>query len=421
MEKEHAAVLGISLISPSQVIAGLTLGLLVKQQLPQVHVVIGGQWPSLYSREISRRQDLFRCFDSVIVGDGEEALCELAGRIAATRPLEGIPGLLLSGMPAEAARHNETAMDTLPCPDFDGLALSGYDGLSDGRLSLTYETSRGCYWSRCAYCVDLPLPRPSYRCKDPRRAAADMRSLKERYGAGYVLLGDPGLSPRQMRAVSQEILKEQVDIRWWTMARLDPGFNKELFDLAHAAGLEKINFGFESASDRVCSLMGKGNQQQRSSRIIRDCAAAGIEVDLQTMLGLPGERFEDGMETVEFLIRHKDSIGHVTFNTYYLTPGNLVYGDPCRYGLQTDRQHLPAFAFFHPFSNPAGMDMHQAALLERIYETFSRDPQQRRHTQPAAVLGPGGFVELALNGEVCRIGYCRDAATETYAFSDEHT
>lgn len=415
LEKERTAVLGISLISPSQVIAGLTLGLLVKQQLPHVHVVIGGQWPGLYADAISSRQDLFCCFDSVVLGEGEEVLCVLVGRIAAGRPLDGIDGLLLPGMSASAVRRGEASMDTLPCPDFSGLSLTDYDGMSDGRLSLTYETSRGCYWSRCAYCVDLPLPRPSYRCKQPRLAAWDMRQLKKRYGAGYLLLGDPGLSPRQMRGIARELLKERVDIRWWTMARLDPGFDRDLFELAHTAGLEKINFGFESASDRVCSLLGKGNRQQRSSRIIRDCAAAGIEVDLQTMLGLPGERFEEGMETIDFLSRHKDCISHVTFNTYYLTPGNVVFADPGRYGLSVDNAPRSPFTFFHPFTNLSGMDMHQAELLEQIYATFNRKPAET----PAVPSNSGGFVELVLNGEVCRVGYCRDEATETYTFKDE--
>ncbi len=422
IEKENIELLGISVISPTQAIASLTLGLYVKKKLPHVHVAIGGQWPTLYREAILQKRELFRCFDSVIVFEGESALYELIKRLEGKAGISAIPnvitGDIVSG-PSLARREED--MDELPCPDFDGLVLRDYDGSKGGQISLTFETSRGCYWSKCAYCVDLPLPKPTYRTKSAALVVNDMRALKQRYGAGYLLFGDPGLSPRQMREISRKMIDEHVEMEWWTMARLDPGFDRGLFDLAHAAGLQQVNFGFESASDRISSLLDKGNQRDRSSRIIRECAQAGIKVDLQTMLGLPGESFEDGLETIDFLVSHKEFISSVTFNTYYLTPGNYVHLNPAKYGIEYKKNLQLPFGFFIPFKNKNGLDMEQAYLLEKMYYSLMKKNSNNR-PDIISRLPPQsgeGYVEFALLGEFCRIRYQYDALTDTYAFLDD--
>lgn len=422
LEKQDIRLFGISITSPSQAVAGLTLGLMVKSRCPHIHVTIGGQWPTLFRDVLFQRKDLFRCFDSVVVFEGETALYGLAKRLERGGHISSIPNVITPDtVPANAPIRPEEDLNDLPCPDFDGLMLADYDGSKDGQISLTFETSRGCYWSKCAYCVDLPLPKPSYRVKSANRIAQDMQELKDRYNAQYLLFGDPGLSPRQMRQVSQQILKDHIGMEWWTMARLDPGFDAALFDLAHAAGLQQVNFGFETASDRISRLLDKGNIRDRSSRIIRDCAAAGIKVDLQTMLGLPGETFEEGMETIDFLVSHRQYISHVTFNTYYLTPGNHVYDTPGRYGIEYDKGAGLPFRFFIPFRNIHGIDMEKADMLERMYYAL-----MHKGDGAAAALEPAvpchlsdGYADLTLPNGSYRLRYRRDPVTETYTFLDD--
>jgi radical SAM superfamily enzyme YgiQ (UPF0313 family) len=422
LKNDDIRLLGISIISPAQAVASLTLGLLVKKIYPSIHVSIGGQWPTLYRQAIVEHKDLFRCFDSVIVFEGEHAFYELAKRLESRSGIDSIPNLLTADTVSVSAMiRREEDMDELPCPDFDGLSLGDYDGSKDGQVSLTFETSRGCYWAKCAYCVDLPLPKPAYRAKSVDLVVNDMKELKNRYNAQYLLFGDPGLSPRQMRALSERMIKAHVDMGWWTMARLDPGFDRPLFELAHSAGLRQINFGFESANDRICSLLDKGNTRERSSRIIRDCAQAGIKVDLQTMLGLPGESFEEGMETIDFLVSHKEYIANVTFNMYYLTPGNYIYQNPAQYGIDYKKPAQLPFRFFIPFKNINGMDMERACVLEKIYYSLIH-----RDDTAASADAPGvsdrrceGYVDFSLNKESCRMRYRRDPLTETYTFLDD--
>ncbi len=411
LRKQKVDLVGISIISPSQVIPGLTLGLLVKKNFPQAHVNIGGQWPTLYRKQLLKRKDLFACFDSVIVFEGETPLLKLAKALREKSSLR-IPNVILADSGEDySSGHTEENMDFLPCPDFTGLPLKQYRNSRDGGINLTYETSRGCYWSKCAYCVDLPLPKPSYRHKSVELVARDMKLLRKKYKAVNLMFGDPGLAPRQMLEISRMIVKKNIKIDWWTMARLDPGFNRGIFDIAFKAGLKQINFGFESASDRICSLLDKGNLRQRSERIIRDCSCAGISVDLQTMIGLPHESLADGLETVDFLVSNREFIGHVTFNVYYLTPANYVYLNPRKYGIEYQKKELP-FRFFIPFENTKGMNKFDAALLEKIYLSLVFRGRKKAEEKPKIkARNIKGNLEFSLNGESITLKYSYNRAT----------
>jgi len=362
--------LGISVLAPSQAIAALTLGNLVKENCPDIHVNIGGQWPTLYREAIARQKNLFRYFDSMIVFEGEIPLWRLVKALMSKKnycslPNVICPGTKLRGQPFFFEGEN---MDALPCPDFAGLPLDQYDKSRNGQANLTYEMSRGCYWSKCTYCVDLPLPKPRYRRKSTQLIIRDIKELQKKHNARNLIMGDPSVSPLQLLEVSRAIIKNKIKINWWCFARLDPGFNKEVFQAAARAGLNKINFGFESASEKVCNRLDKGNVTARSMRVIKDCTAAGIMVSLQTMMGLPGETMDEVLKTIDFLLENKRNIAEAGFNAYYLTPENFIYRAPQKYGIKFKKNTDMPFRSFIPFENKQGMSQFETLQLWKVYE-----------------------------------------------------
>jgi len=405
LRKEKVSVLGISVTSPAQAIAAMTLGLLVKKNLPHIHVVLGGQWVTLFRDELRKRDDLFACFDSLVVFEGEEPLAALAKALAVGEDLPVLTNVITGRNRHPPFEPRGYDFNAPACPDFSGLTLKKYSGYHKGP-ALTYETSRGCYWGKCAYCVDLPLPKPAYRAKRAAIVAKEIKELIRRYKAEYLMMGDPGMSPRQMLEISQELIRQKVKIRWWTMARLDPGFNKKIFTAGRQAGLEKINFGFESANDIVCAGVHKGNLKAVSQRVIQDCAASAIQADLQTMLGLPKESHQQALDTVEFLLRNKQYIAGATFNVFYLTPGNHVYFDPGRYGISYDKRRVLPFQFFIPFKNNKGMSPLQAQGLVHVYNQLlfrSRPPAEPVKDPAQKRLKSARRVHFALCGDTLSV------------------
>ncbi|MBI5882380.1 MAG: UPF0489 family protein [Elusimicrobia bacterium] len=363
------SLIGLSIVSPSQALAGLTLCRLLKRRSPEVKIALGGQWATLFAEEIMARPDWAALFDFVVTGEGETPLLGLVSALESRGPVSTVPNLIrhANGAWIRSPVTSEEDLDLLPTPDFEGLPLASYASSRQGGLALTCETSRGCYWNRCAYCVDLPLPKPSYRAKSPDLVARDFKALAERHKPALLLVSNATMSPSQMREVSTRLIQEDFAVPWWTMARLDNGFTRDIFDLAREAGCKQVNFGFESASDRVCGLVLKGNKQAVSERVIRDCHAAGVAVGLQTIFGLPGETVEEGLETVAFISENRASIDHPAFNTYYLTPKCPVYDDPARWGLEFDRDGGLPFKFFTEFRQARGpMSPMEAGRLEQL-------------------------------------------------------
>jgi hypothetical protein len=151
---------------------------------------------------------------------------------------------------------------------------------------------------------------------------------------------------------------------------------------------------------------------------------------------MPNETFEDGLDTVDFLVSHKDYIYEVTFNTYYLTPFNHIYNDPEKYGIEYDKYKAGPFAFFIPFTNKRGMDKDQAETLKKMYYTLAIKKETgvvpdvgagpvpaltiERATTRVAPTGAAqqetGYVDLTLNGETSRLGYTRNLENEVYEF-----
>ncbi|KAF0121587.1 MAG: hypothetical protein FD151_1164 [bacterium] len=365
-------ILGVSIISPSQVLFSFTLGYLLKQSASGIHMVIGGQWVSLYRNEILKRNDLAAYFDSAIFFEGETPLFKLICELSNKGDLSKVPNLIYkngSDLVLSNFRSVERPNE-LPEPNFDGLPLNKYKAVSDNKVSLTFETSRECYWNRCAYCVDLPHPKQGYRVKSPCLVVRDIRTLLEKYPLRELIMSDPAMSPKQMLGISKEIIKQGLMVSWWCFARPDKQFTKEVFEHAKKAGCTAVSFGLETANQRLLDFLQKGVNLETAKRVFKDCYDAGLGVDLQMMTGMPTETMEEALETIKFLVENKEIIQQVTFNVYYFTPGCLIHKDPLKYGIISQDDPLPFQFFIDFFHSKNGLSKKEALSAIRLYNIF---------------------------------------------------
>jgi radical SAM superfamily enzyme YgiQ (UPF0313 family) len=349
-------VIGLSITCPSQVIASFTLGGLIKEFFPDTKIVIGGQWVSFYREELQKRKDFVKFYDYVIYFEGETPFFKLIDSLKNNKPLGDVPNFIYmeDGAWKTSPKISHEDMDELPAPDFDDLPLKRYFG-SNKKISLTVETSRGCYWGKCAFCIDLPLPQPKYREKSPDLIIRDIKELMSKYGVRDLVISNATFSPSQMREVSQKILKENIKVTWWTMARFDNGLTKEILKLAKDAGCRMMGFGLESMNQRVLDFVNKGTKVEVIKRIMKDAKEVNLGIYYQTMIGMPSETIEEALYTLMFLARHSDARGRKpAFNIYYLIPKNRVFHAPDKYGIKIDEDHKLPFKYFYSFKHTVG-------------------------------------------------------------------
>ena len=368
-------LIGISIISPAQVIGAFTLSYLLKKRLPDIPVVIGGQWPTLFREELMKRADMGALFDFIIIFDGETPLLELVKALDGKASISNVPNLIYKSDSqwVKSQRHTIEDLNNLGCPDFDGFNLDGYKF----PYTLTYQSSRECYWNKCSFCVDVPIPHQGYRRRKPKLVIEDLKMLKEKYNLRMVMFSDPAFSPRQMKEISEGILEEKIAMDWWCMSRFDSAFKPDILNLAAEAGCIEVDFGFETASQRLLDFLDKGVNVNNYIKIIKDCYNAGISVAMQTVLGFPSETADEAMDTVAFLVENSNLITGPAFNTYYLTPGNKIYENPEKYGIKFEKDPKLPFKFFHEYEHISGEVTKDIALnLRRIYaELIERKKQ----------------------------------------------
>ncbi len=323
--------------------------------------------------ELSRWPKIAQWADGVIFDEGETPLCEYLKVLEGRQSLSEVPNFFFfeDGKTRWNRKRTEEDMNLLPCPDFDGMPLDRYTATEvNGYPTVTYQTSRECYWNRCTYCVDLPFPKHTYREKKVDLVIQDIKELQAKYQAGEMVLSDLAMAPSYMRKLSKRLLEEKIQIKWWTFSRLDGALNRELFDLARQAGCYRISYGFESANQRVCDFIDKGTKLETMSRVIKDCGSSGIKVTLQTMMGIPSETVDEALDTISFLLEHHRYIDEVCYNIYYLTPGNFIYRDPKKHAVVLDEKTRVPFQFFLKFdhANPTGIPRAKARSLIQFYQ-----------------------------------------------------
>jgi len=69
--------------------------------------------------------------------------------------------------------------------------------------------------------------------------------------------------------------------------------DEELLTLMKEAGLRCVGFGLEAGSDKVLETMHKGVDVGQFHRMVSFAQSIGIDVELFSMYGQPGETIED--------------------------------------------------------------------------------------------------------------------------------
>jgi len=373
IKKEKFDMLGFSIIAPSQVISAFTLGRIIKFEVPDLPVVIGGQWVSLFKEELLKRKDFSAFYDYIIYSEGETPLYSLINSIKTGRSLSDVPNLIYKEKNKFifSKQLSDEDMNKLPCPDFDGLPLKKYTSSENGKIcSLTFETARSCYWNKCIFCTDCPLPKSRYREKDAKLLIEDIKTLKQKYKTNRFTITNAVISPWQIEKFSKGLIEHKIKIKWWGWVRFEKEFTKELLSLVKKSGCYNLGFGLESMNQRVLDFCDKGTKVEIIKRIIKDLRDIKLGVILQAMVGLPGETTKEALDTISFLRNYSES---TIFNSYHLIPKALVFNNPEKYGMEIRKNSRLPFRFFYPFRQTLGnrIDRGRAEEIIKFYERIS--------------------------------------------------
>jgi radical SAM superfamily enzyme YgiQ (UPF0313 family) len=370
--KERPDVVGISIGTQMQLIAGLTFGKMIKESYPDIHVTVGGNVITRLKDDLAKQEPFFtEIFDSAIMYEGEHALLWLLEALVGDREWSAVPNLMYreqNHVRINSEIYTEKTT-SLPLPDFEGFPLDAY--FVPTRI-LPYLATRGCYWGKCTFCDHGQGYFDQYRGKPAHDVVREVKALQEKFHADHFLFADESYPPALFKKVSQLLIDEKVDIKWTTLIRFEETLqDPEIWDLAAKSGCKTLYYGMESANERVLELMDKHAKKSVIENNLKEAARVGIWNHVMAFYGFPGETKEEAEDTRQFLLDNKSSIHSVElfyFVAYRHTP---MVRNPEKFGItihKQDEYDMP-LDYYYTLNEPGGVSCLDAMqMCEEFYQ-----------------------------------------------------
>ncbi len=311
-------------VPPCFEIAGI-----VKKINPDCHVTIGGPHANGLPEHCLSSRDV----DSVVIGEGEKTILELAQALGNGRDFSAIKGLGFrtnTGIRINPAREMIQDVDSIPYPAFDLFCLEKYYDHPDPhgmvprhRRYMPVLTSRGCPF-QCIYCHQT-LGK-GFRPRSPENIIGEMELLYHQYQIREFHIEDDVFNLKMDRA--KQILELMIRKKMKVSVQLPNGIridcvDKELAFLLKKAGVFMTAVGVESGSPEILKAMKKGLNPEKIEKGIEILKRQGILVWGYFMLGFPGETRAQMEETIKLACRLP--LHFVSFSIVTPFPGTELF------------------------------------------------------------------------------------------------
>jgi anaerobic magnesium-protoporphyrin IX monomethyl ester cyclase len=303
----------------------------IKSQWPDKYLVIGGVHATLNPSEV-----ISESFDAVCIGEGEYPILELCRQIEANTIPRGIANLWIKspdgGIERNSPRPFLQDIDSLPFPDRT-IWTSWMKKQPEAGLAVLL--GRGCPYG-CTYCCNHALkkvaPGKYVRFRSPENIIKEVAFLHATYPTQsriYFEVESIALYKawliefcKQLEAFNATI---HNFISYDCNFRISPkSIDEKIFLALKKANILKINIGLESGSERIRREILKRDYSNRDFLDVTAMARkVGLKVDIYNIIGIPGETYDDYLETVS-LNRQCQPANHMT-GIFFPYPGTDLY------------------------------------------------------------------------------------------------
>ncbi len=287
-------------------------------------------------------ESLPKVFDVGVVGEGEQTFLELMvlfaekGRVDCSG-LANINGLVYrdegTSLKITEKRQFVAEIDLLPHPEREYYKKFNADPY--------LTSSRGCPY-RCVFCLTAKTWGYKYRCFSAKYVVNEIKSIinefpaavkKEVFFADDLFVSNKKRLREFISCLKSEGLLGKYRIAGNVRANL---VDREFCDLLIEAGFYRVNFGLESASEKVLSYLKCDSltveQIQNALNLLYEY---GIVVKNSFIIGSPGETEDDLAMTYEFINKNmrQGKMLEALANTMIPFPGTAIWEYAAKKGL----------------------------------------------------------------------------------------
>ena len=341
-------IVGISVPFSINEASALKTASTVKAVDRKIVTILGGTHPSVRPMETLSSDDV----DFVVIGEGEEAICELvrileSGRREALKDVKGIGYKDAGSMVLTSPRDYIRALDSIPFPARNLVPMEEYF-LAAGaeraarplynfdERTTSIITSRGCPY-QCNFCsIHLSMGR-QFRPRSPENVIAEIKQVIKDYGVRHLNFEDDNLTLDKKRAkrIFELMTENKLNVTWSAPngIRADT-IDEELVRAMKDSGCRRVFVAPESGVQRVVTdLIGKDLDLKRIEEAVILFKKYGIIVDGSFVIGFIGETKKEIRETIRYALRLK-RLGMSAAGFHIATPyyGTRLYEEAVQKG-----------------------------------------------------------------------------------------
>lgn len=253
---------------------------LVREQFPGVPVILGG----IYATLCQEHATTYSGADVVVTGEGE---------VEALQRVDEMTGNHSMYWP------DPDDLDSYPWPRYDSYRRLDW---------MPLLTSRGCPY-RCTYCASYQLCR-TFRQRHPLKVWEEIEyAYHKMHVKSFVFYDDALLvnASRHIHPLLDEVIKANLSCTFHTPNGIAPrAIDRELAGHLFRSGFKTVRLSFETASvQRQLEIGSKVTNDDLASAIdhLKTAGYQGKELDVYVMAGLPGQPYEEMVESVTFVAR----------------------------------------------------------------------------------------------------------------------
>ncbi|QWU16166.1 Radical SAM superfamily enzyme YgiQ, UPF0313 family [Paenibacillus sophorae] len=333
----------------------------LKMKMTNARIVIGGPH-SDYKNQRLNDLLLTGILDAIVVGEGEEPFLKIVQSIisyGSIKPTNGVvcieDGKVSSFIP-QVVKKGE--IDYLPNPYIVSKEVLE-ESLING--SIQYETSRGCPFN-CSFCDQ---GHKSYRSLSMSRIKDDL-DFFAKYRPKHIdfLDGTFNLSPLRTIEVLEHLIS--LDLDWTIHAEIKPeNLSFEEILLMKKANFKSVELGLQSIHLGTLKLIKRRNDYKKIEETVTNLNSFGINVTVNTIIGLPDETLENWFETLDYCF----NIGKVQIvsNLLKLLPNTILFDQIERFQYEYRIDNFNSIIKSKHFSE---QDIKYALIINRIVDLF---------------------------------------------------
>lgn len=290
----------------------------IKDWYPDSIIILGGIHPTVLPEEALGNTAV----DFVLRGEGEEILLELYDAIKNRKDHSRIKGLSYKSGPKLI--HNPAAES----PVLDNFPYFPYHLFEKGLGKYNFgfiATSRGCPYD-CIFCSQRSISGQKFRYLPEGIVLDEIGLLINKYKQAHINFVDDNFTADKQRMTS--LCLGMIERGFQKKATFDcqtraDAVNDEILLLLKKAGFRIINYGLETASERLMLLLNKKETVAENIAAVKLTKKHGFGVSGTFILGLPTETRQERWQSYR-LAKDLD-LDYVRFNNATPYPGTRLY------------------------------------------------------------------------------------------------